>query len=201
MSVIELLLTAAALSMDAMAVSVSSSLSAKKVSIRNALLMALFFGVFQAAMPFIGYYIIPLLTAVFGSGVENFVTRFDHWIAFILLAFIGGKMIVEAIRNQPEEEHADPFAIGSLLVMAISTSIDALATGIVFRGFEMTGGELLFAFSSIGVVTFLLSFLGAMLGKRVGKAVGEKFQRWTVLAGGVVLVGIGLKILLEHLLG
>ena len=110
MSIIELLLTAAALSMDAMAVSVSSSLSAKKVSIRNALLMALFFGVFQAAMPFIGYYIIPLLTAVFGSGVENFVTRFDHWIAFILLAFIGGKMIVEAIRNQPEEEHADPFA-------------------------------------------------------------------------------------------
>ncbi len=201
MSVIELLLTAAALSMDAMAVSVSSSLSAKKVSIRNALLMALFFGVFQAAMPFIGYYIIPLLTAVFGSGVENFVTRFDHWIAFILLAFIGGKMIVEAIRNQPEEEHANPFAIGSLLVMAIATSIDALATGIVFRGFEMTGGELLFAFSSIGVVTFLLSFLGAMLGKRVGKAVGEKFQRWTVLAGGVVLVGIGLKILLEHLLG
>lgn len=201
MGTIELLLTAIALSMDAMAVSVSSGISAHKTRIRDALILALFFGVFQSAMPLLGYYIVPLLTAVFGNGVEIFVIQFDHWIAFILLAFIGGKMIVEAIKNEPEEQHSNPFALGTVVVMAIATSIDALATGIVFLGFGLSGGRLAFAVLTIGIITFILSFAGVLFGRKAGRSVGEKFERWTGLAGGVVLVGIGLKILLEHLLG
>ncbi len=201
MGTFELLLTAVALSMDAMAVSVSSGISAHKTRVRDALVMALFFGIFQSVMPLLGYYIVPLLSRVFGNGVEIFVTRFDHWIAFVLLAFIGEKMVVEAIKNESDDEHSNPFAFGTLIIMAIATSIDALATGIVFRGLDLTNGGFIFAISAIGVITFLLSFAGVLLGKKVGKSVGAKFERWTVFAGGIVLIGIGLKTLLEHLLG
>lgn len=201
MGTIELLLTATALSMDAMAVSISSGISSHRTKIRDALLMALFFGLFQGIMPLLGYYIVPLLTTIFGSGVKTFVEQFDHWIAFVLLAFIGGKMIIETLKNEPEDQQSDPFKLGTILVMAIATSIDALATGIVFLGFGLSGGRLTFAVCTIGIITFLLSFAGVLLGKRVGKSVGEKFERWTGFAGGVVLVGIGLKILIEHLVG
>ena len=142
MSILELFVTALALSMDAMAVSVASGLSASKVRLRDALLMALAFGVFQALMPTIGFYIIPLLSRIFGNGVEVFVQSVDHWIAFLLLAFIGGKMIVEAIRNEEEETGSDPFRPLNVLVLAIATSIDALATGIVFSSFGFTAEKL-----------------------------------------------------------
>ncbi|MBR4635040.1 MAG: manganese efflux pump [Clostridia bacterium] len=197
MSIFELLITAVALSMDAMAVSIASGLTAKKVRIRSAVFMALAFGVFQALMPAIGFYIIPLLSRIFGSGVESFVKSVDHWIAFILLAFIGGKMIVEAIKNEEEDVRNDPFRPGSVLVLAVATSIDALATGIVFSSFGFTTGRLVFSVLLIGAITFALSLFGVLAGKKLG----ERFKRWAVLAGGIALALIGLKILIEHLIG
>ena len=197
MGIFELLITAVALSMDAMAVSIASGLTAKKVRIRSAVFMALAFGVFQALMPAIGFYIIPLLSRIFGSGVESFVKSVDHWIAFILLAFIGGKMIVEAIKNEEEDVRSDPFRPGNVLVLAVATSIDALATGIVFSSFGFTTGRLVFSVLLIGAITFALSLFGVLAGKKLG----ERFKRWAVLAGGIALVAIGLKILIEHLIG
>lgn len=201
MGIIELLLTAIALSMDAMAVSISSAIAYKNAKLRNVLMMALAFGVAQAAMPAAGYFIIPLFSAIFGSGVEAFVTGFDHWIAFVLLGFIGGKMVLEFFGKETEDKKAEnPYTAGSIILMAIATSIDALATGIVFRGFSMKGVELAFAFSAIGVITFALSLVGSGLGKKVGAVMGEKLEKYSSLAGGVVLIGIGLKILIEHLI-
>ena len=186
MSIWELFLTAVALSMDAMAVAVSAGLSnadGKGVKFREAGLMGLFFGVFQAVMPLLGYYIIPLLAMIFGSGVTRFVEGTDHWIAFVLLVFLGGKMIIEAVRA---EEEAEP---------SIATSIDALATGIVFRSFSFSTGKLLLAVGFIGSVTFILTLLGALGGKKLG----EKFRKHAEIIGGIVLVCIGAKILIEHL--
>jgi len=166
-----------------MAVAVSAGLSnagGKGVKFREAGLMGLFFGVFQAVMPLLGYYIIPLLAMIFGSGVTRFVEGTDHWIAFVLLVFLGGKMIIEAVRAEEEAEPSNPFALGTLFVMAIATSIDALATGIVFRSFSFSTGKLL---------------LGALGGKKLG----EKFRKHAEIIGGIVLVCIGAKILIEHL--
>lgn len=196
MTVFELILTAVALSMDAMAVSIASGIASVKVRMKDALMMALAFGVFQALMPTIGFYIIPLLSGVFGSGVETFIKSVDHWIAFLLLAFIGGKMIFEAIKNEEEDAGSDPFRLGKILVLAVATSIDALATGIVFCSFDFSAARLVFSVLTIGVITFALSLFGVLAGKKLG----EKFKRFAVLAGGIVLVGIGLKILIEHLM-
>ncbi len=197
MSFFELFVTAVALSMDAMAVSIASGLSARRVRLRDALIMALAFGVFQALMPAIGFYIIPLLSKLFGGGVETFVQSVDHWVAFVLLAFIGGKMIFEAIKNEEEDTGSDPFRIGNILVLAVATSIDALATGIVFSSFGFSAAKLIFSVLLIGTVTFALSLFGVLAGKKLG----ARFKRWAVLAGGIALVGIGLKILIEHLIG
>ena len=176
-------MTAVALSMDAMAVAVSAGLSnagGKGVKFREAGLMGLFFGVFQAVMPLLGYYIIPLLAMIFGSGVTRFVEGTDHWIAFVLLVFLGGKMIIEAVRAEEEAEPSNPFALGTLFVMAIATSIDALATGIVFRSFSFSTGKLLLAVGFIGSVTFILTLLGALGGKKLG----EKFRKHAEIIGG-----------------
>lgn len=197
MTVFELILTAVALSMDAMAVSVASGIASAKVRLKDALVMALAFGVFQALMPALGFYIIPLLSGIFGGGVEAFVRSIDHWIAFLLLAFIGGKMIFEAIKNEEEEAGSDPFRPINILVLAVATSIDALATGIVFCSFDFSAAKLVFSVLTIGAITFALSLFGVLAGKKLG----EKFKRFAVLAGGVVLVLIGLKILIEHLIG
>lgn len=194
LSIGELLLTAVALSMDAMAVAISSGILAGKVRIKDAVLMAFFFGFFQFLMPVAGYYIIPILSSVFGDGVIGFVNTADHFIAFALLAFIGGKMIYDSIKND-DEEGADSFAFKTLLLMAIATSIDALAVGITYNTLALTTGFFWFAVASIGVITFTLSLLGVLLGKKLGNA----FKRWAVLGGGIVLVGIGIKILVEHL--
>ena len=184
--------------MDATGVAVSAGLSnagGKGVKFREAGLMGLFFGVFQAVMPLLGYYIIPLLAMIFGSGVTRFVEGTDHWIAFVLLVFLGGKMIIEAVRAEEEAEPSNPFALGTLFVMAIATSIDALATGIVFRSFSFSTGKLLLAVGFIGSVTFILTLLGALGGKKLG----EKFRKHAEIIGGIVLVCIGAKILIEHL--
>lgn len=182
--------------MDAMAVSISSGISAPKLKAANAVMMAFFFGLFQALMPFVGYFIIPLLSQAFGSSVTTFIEASDHWIAFVLLSFIGGKMIVEAIKNEPETDGGNPFKFATVILMAVATSIDALATGIVFNGLELTINELCFAIGAIGLITFILSFTGVILGRKLGEA----FKRWAVLGGGIALVLIGIKITIEHLL-
>ena len=199
MSIWELFLTAVALSMDAMAVAVSAGLSnagGKGVKFREAGLMGLFFGVFQAVMPLLGYYIIPLLAMIFGSGVTRFVEGTDHWIAFVLLAFIGGKMIAEAVRPEDENVEIDkmdpPLDVKEMFVLAVATSIDALAVGITFAFLNYPIGE---AVTIIGLTTFCISIGGVY----VGNFFGNRYKKKAEIAGGIILVLIGVKILLEHL--
>lgn len=182
MGFIELLLIAVGLSMDAFAVSVCKGLSVKKVGVKHAALAGLYFGGFQFLMPVIGY----LLGFRFESVIENI----DHWVAFVLLAFIGGNMIKESFGKA--EELNDDFGVKTMLLMAIATSIDALAVGITFAFLEV---QILPAAGLIGVTTFLLSFVGIY----IGNAFGTRYKSKAELAGGIILVVIGVKILLEHL--
>lgn len=182
MGFIELLLIAVGLSMDAFAVSVCKGLSVKKVGVKHAALAGLYFGGFQFLMPVIGY----LLGFRFESVIENI----DHWVAFVLLAFIGGNMIKESFGKA--EELNDDFGVKTMLLMAIATSIDALAVGITFAFLEV---QILPAAGLIGVTTFLLSFVGIY----IGNAFGTRYKSRAELAGGIILVVIGVKILLEHL--
>ena len=182
MGFIELLLIAVGLSMDAFAVSVCKGLSVKKVGVKHAALAGLYFGGFQFLMPVIGY----LLGFRFESVIENI----DHWVAFVLLAFIGGNMIKESFGKA--EELNDDFSVKTMLLMAIATSIDALAVGITFAFLEV---QILPAAGLIGVTTFLLSFAGIY----IGNVFGARYKSKAELAGGIILVLIGLKILLEHL--
>lgn len=183
MSFLELLLVAVGLSMDAFAVAVCRGLEMRRIDYRQALLIAVFFGGFQALMPVVGY--------LLGAGFEHYISAFDHWIAFALLAFIGGKMIWEAVRGG-EEEQPQELDLKMLLMMAVATSIDALAVGITFAFLQVS---ILPAVLTIGLITFALSFAGVAVGNRFG----TRFQKKAEIAGGVVLVLIGLKILLEHL--
>lgn len=197
MTVYEILLTAVALSADAMAVALSSGLAAKQVRFAKAFLMAALFGIFQAAMPVIGYYLLPFLSVIFGDGVIHFAETFANIIAFILLAFIGSKMIIDAFRKG-KEASGDPFAIGRLFAMALATSIDALAMGIVFRSFAFDTVKLLSAALLTGVTTLLLSFICVMLGRGMNCVFGEKFRKYSAAAGGAVLILLGIKILIEQ---
>lgn len=185
MSFLELLLTAVALSMDAFAVSVGKGLSSPNASWREGLICGAYFGGFQALMPLAGY----LLVSTF----SGYIQRFDHWIAFILLALIGANMIREAF-SKDEESMSGSFSVKTMLLLAVATSIDALATGVTF---QLTGTNILMAISLVGCTTFLFSFLGV----KVGSTFGAKYQSKAELIGGVILVLMGVKILLEHLLG
>ncbi len=182
MTTIELILIAVGLSMDAFAVAVCKGLAMPKINYKQAGIIALFFGGFQGLMPLIGW--------LLGTGFEKYITPIDHWVAFILLAFIGGKMVVEAARG--EEEDCGCFNIKELLVLAIATSIDALAVGITFAFLRVS---IIPSVSLIGVITLALSFIGVM----IGHFFGSKFKKTAELSGGVILILIGLKILLEHL--
>ena len=182
MGFIELFLIAVGLSMDAFAVSVCKGLSVKKVGVKHAALAGLYFGGFQFLMPVIGY--------LLGFRFENIIQNVDHWIAFVLLAFIGGNMIKESFSKA--EEMNDDFGIKTMLIMAVATSIDALAVGITFAFLNVS---ILPASALIGVTTFLLSFAGIYIGNVFGACYKSKAE----LAGGVILILIGLKILLEHL--
>ncbi len=182
MGFIELLLIAVGLSMDAFAVSVCKGLSVKKVGVKHAALAGLYFGGFQFLMPVIGY--------LLGFRFESVIESIDHWVAFVLLAFIGGNMIKESFGKA--EELNDDFGVKTMLLMAIATSIDALAVGITFAFLEV---QILPAAGLIGVTTFLLSFVGIY----IGNAFGTRYKSRAELAGGIILVVIGVKILLEHL--
>lgn len=183
MSFLELLLVAVGLSMDAFAVAVCRGLEMRRIDYRQALLIAVFFGGFQALMPVVGY--------LLGAGFEHYISAFDHWIAFALLAFIGGKMIWEAVRGG-EEEQPQELDLKMLLMMAVATSIDALAVGITFAFLRM---DILSSALTIGATTFLISFGGVAAGNRFGARYKQKAE----IVGGVMLVLIGVKILLEHL--
>ncbi len=182
MTFAELLLIGVGLSMDAFAVAVCKGLGMRKFNTGQAGIIALFFGFFQAAMPMLGW--------LLGRQFEHYITSIDHWIAFALLGFIGGKMIVEAIRGG--EDESTRFDIKELLVLAVATSIDALAVGITFA---FLGISIVSSAVTIGVTTFLISFAGVAIGNRFGTKLKDKAE----LLGGVILVLLGVKILLEHL--
>ena len=184
MNMYELLVLAVGLSMDAFAVAICKELAIRTVSLKHAAWVGLWFGGFQALMPLIGYFV--------GAQFREQITFIDHWIAFGLLAFIGGKMVYECIRPGEEEQVANPTATGKLLVLAVATSIDALAVGITFAFLEV---PILPAVCFIAATTFLLSCIGV----KVGNLCGTRFQSKAELLGGIILILLGLKILLEHL--
>ena len=183
MSLIELFLIAVGLSMDAFAVSVCKGLSVRKAEVKHGLLVGAYFGGFQALMPAIGY--------LLGRQFESLITSVDHWIAFVLLGIIGGNMIREALKGE-QEELDDSFTFRTMLPLAIATSIDALAMGVTFAFLQV---QIVPAVLFIGVTTFVLSAIGL----KVGNVFGAKYKARAELFGGVVLVLMGIKILLEHL--
>ena len=185
MGFIELLLLSIGLAMDAFAVSVCKGISMKKMNWKKACIIGLWFGGFQALMPTLGYFL--------GSAFENLVTNIDHWIAFILLGLIGGNMIKEAFCKDNEENNDDDdISFKTMFVLAVATSIDALAIGITFAFFNV---NILLAISMIGIITFIISIIGT----KVGNKFGNKYEKKAELAGGIILILIGIKILLEHL--
>lgn len=187
MGLIELCFIAVGLSMDAFAVSICKGLACREQNLRNNLLAGLYFGGFQGLMPAIGW--------LLGVRFSDAITSIDHWIAFVLLSFIGGSMIRESRSGAEEEELDASFGFRAMLPLAVATSIDALAVGVSFAFLGMTGREILGAAALIGAVTFVLSAVGV----RVGSVFGSRFKSRAELCGGVILIFIGLKILLEHL--
>lgn len=188
MGFLELLLIGVGLSMDAFAVAVCQGLCMPKLNLRHGLVIALFFGGFQALMPLAGW----LLGAQFAESIQHL----DHWIAFVLLAFIGGKMAWEALFSREEEAAACAVDAAldyrQLLMMAVATSIDALAVGVTFAFLDVPIGS---AAAVIGCTTFCLSLAGVV----IGVFFGGRLQKWAEVAGGVILILLGCKILLEHL--
>ena len=186
--VIELFLLGVGLSMDAFAVSVCKGLGMKKLNKKQALIIGLYFGGFQALMPFVGW--------LLGSQFQKYITSIDHWIAFILLGFIGGKMMIEAVREWNEEEVVDvmdaPIDHKNMLVLAVATSIDALTVGITFA---FLGTPIVEAITIIGITTMVISIAGVV----VGNFFGSRYKSKAEFIGGLLLVLLGLKILLEHL--
>lgn len=187
-----LLITAIALAADAFVVSIACGLSCKekKELIRTGLKAGIAFGVFQGGMTFLGW--------ALGLTFKDFISGFDHWVAFIILAIIGGKMIKEAIGDE-ESKAIELTTIKMLIVLAIATSIDAMAVGISFAVINITLMNIAIGSALIGVVTLILSFIGAQLGNKLGS--NTKFQDKINIAGGVILILIGAKILIEHLWG
>ena len=184
MGIVEIIFIAIGLAMDAFAVSVCKGLSMKKMSWKKAIIIALYFGIFQALMPVIGY--------ALGIGFEESIKFIDHWIAFGLLAFIGGNMIKEALSKDEDDNQNHDVNFKTMVVLAVATSIDALAVGVTFAFLNV---NLILAISIIGVLTFIISLLGV----KIGNVFGDKFEKKAELAGGIILILIGLKILLEHL--
>jgi putative Mn2+ efflux pump MntP len=201
MDILSIILIAVGLSMDAFAVSITNGIIIKDFKVSDALKVGLYFGVFQALMPLAGW--------LAGSQFKDYIISIDHWIAFVLLAFIGGKMIREAYSNDSktnesaegiseaaisvlETEKEDPLRMGRLLVLAVATSIDALAVGISFAFLNVS---IIWAAFVIGSITFVICVAGVFIGKRCGCL----FQKKAEIVGGLILICIGLKILLEHL--
>lgn len=185
MGLIEIILIAIGLAMDAFAVAICKGLSMKKMEWKKALIIGSYFGLFQAGMPVIGYFL--------GVGFEESIKFIDHWVAFILLAFIGGNMIKESLsKEKDEEESNDSVDFKTMVILAIATSIDALAVGVTFAFLNV---NLILSVSVIGILTAIISIIGV----KIGNVFGDKYESKAELAGGIILILIGLKILLEHL--
>ena len=184
MSYLELFAIAVGLSMDAFAVSICKGLSVRRLRPRHNLICGLYFGGFQALMPVIGW--------LLGRQFESLIKSVDHWIAFALLVLIGANMIREAVKNE-EENLNDSFSPKTMLPLAVATSIDALAVGVTFAFLDV---EIVPAVSMIGATTFILSAIGV----KIGNVFGAKYKSKAELVGGIVLIAMGIKILIEHLL-
>ena len=191
MSVLDIFLLGVGLSMDAFAVAICKGLAMKKVNKKQMILIALFFGGFQALMPLIGWLV--------GSTFAKKIAAFDHWIAFVLLALIGGNMVIDAIKEWNQEDNVEiidpPIDFKELTLLAIATSIDALACGVTFSFYE--NFNIIKAISIIGVTTFVISAGGVY----VGNIFGDKYKAKAQLVGGIILIFLGIKILLEHTMG
>jgi putative Mn2+ efflux pump MntP len=182
----EIVLTAFGLSMDAFAVSIALGLSAQRTGLKEMLIPGLFFGFFQALMPFTGYF-----AGFFFAGK---IQKADHWIAFVLLGFIGGKMIIDSLSKREREEVREySFRFSKMLILALATSIDALAIGITFAFFRV---RILTAITITGLTTFVVS----MCGVKIGGLFGTTFKAKAEFLGGAVLMLLGIKIVLEHIL-
>ncbi|MCI8804984.1 MAG: manganese efflux pump [Clostridiales bacterium] len=191
MNFTEILFIAIGLAMDALAVSVSNGITLKKIKVKYALKFGLFFGVFQFIMPIIGWFC--------AKNFKNAIENFDHWVAFILLLIIGGKMFLESFKTEKENvtNNKNILSFYNMTILAIATSIDALAIGVSFA-FLNNSQETLDIWQSsaiIGIVAFTMSYAGVYLGKKIGGLIEKNAER----TGGVILIGIGVKILIEHL--
>lgn len=189
MGFLELALIGVGLSMDAFAVSICKGLSMRKVDKKYMLVLAAFFGGFQALMPTLGWFL--------GSQFQTYITAIDHWIAFILLTLIGGKMILDVIKEKGENEEVCPddsvrIDLKEFFLLAVATSIDALAVGITFAFLQV---KLVSSVTIIGCITFCFTIAGVL----IGNVFGTKFKDKATILGGVILIAIGVKILLEHL--
>lgn len=192
MSIIELFLIAVGLSMDAFAVSIGNGLSMKEKQTKAALAIAVSFGFFQALMPTLGYFL--------GTAFEQIIREFDHYIALIFLGFIGGKMIFDGIKElrtrkkgEEPEEKGFKLSFGTLMIQAVATSIDALIVGVSFAA--LPDVNIWAAVVLIGVTTFAISLIGVFFGKKFGQLLGSRAE----IFGGIILVGIGLKVFIEHM--
>lgn len=186
MTIEYLLITAIALSMDAFAVAIGKGLSVQTIKPKHWLLTGAYFGGFQALMPLIGF--------ALASTFAQYIRSFDHWIAFVLMALIGGNMIREAFGEDDDDHINDSFAFKTMLPLAVATSIDAMAAGVAFA---CAGANIWIAISCIGVTTFLFSAAGI----KIGNLFGTKYKNKAEFVGGLILILMGLKILIEHLSG
>ena len=206
MGIIESIVLSLSLAIDATAVSITNGLVYNNLSKKKVVLSAIFFGAFQAVMPLIGYSL--MLLSSLNESVNTFVKGVDHWIAFALLLFLGGKMIVDAIKEiraskkgneETEEVKNEDLSIKTLFVQSVATSIDAFAVGIsLYATSNSDGGksDIWWTFLIIGVITFVCSILGSLFGKVIGNVV----KKVAPIIGGLVLIGIGISIVVEHLL-
>ena len=185
MEIVTIIVIAVGLAMDAFVVSIVSGGAYRKLHVKHALQMALFFGAFQAFMPLIG--------SLAGLSLKDYIQDYDHWVAFALLAAVGGKMIYESFKIKSIENNPDPSNVFVLLVLSIATSIDALAIGITL---SLIISSIAVAVTIIGLITFVLSYAGVLIGKKYG----HFFENRIEALGGLILIGIGIKILCEHLL-
>jgi putative Mn2+ efflux pump MntP len=183
MDIVTIIIMAVGLAMDAFAVSIASGAAYKQLQVKYALRMAVFFGGFQAVMPLIG--------ALAGLSFKEYIVDYDHWVAFFILAAVGGKMIYESFKITEAGKNYSPSNILVLLALSVATSIDALAIGVTL---SLVGSSIVTAVIVIGLVTFLLSYIGVILGKKFGHIFENKIE----VVGGLVLIALGVKILFEH---
>ena len=184
MGLFTIIIIAVGLAMDAFAVSIVSGAAYKQLKIKHAFRLAVFFGGFQALMPLIG--------SLAGLSIKQYIANYDHWVAFALLSAVGCKMIYESFKIKPDDKNFDPSNIFTLLILSIATSIDALTVGITL---PLLALSLIKAVIIIGLITFLLSYIGVSVGRKFGHFFESKIEA----LGGLVLIALGAKILLEHL--